>query len=141
MGAAAIDQGRRGAPLDVVQPAAGQGVALLGQVDHRRGEVDLAVEPGLDRMAVGGGHIHQVLGLQGPHVALHQLGRQRVGSRRDDHHQGQAGGDGGDRPSGDPALDRPAPAGPGREGWRRGGFLARQGGQRLGPEVLRRGVA
>ena len=54
MVAAPIDQRGGGLAVDVVEPAADQREALRGQVDHRRRNVELAVEPRLDVVLVAG---------------------------------------------------------------------------------------
>ena len=57
---APVDQRGHDAVVEIVQPPSGQREAFAGQVDHRRREIDLAVEPGLHRVAVRRLHIDQV---------------------------------------------------------------------------------
>src|SRR6201994_4012866 len=51
--APAIDHGTDRPRIDVIEPAADQRKTLRGEIDHRRWDVELAVEPRLDRMLVG----------------------------------------------------------------------------------------
>src|SRR3954465_170013 len=61
---AAIDHRADGAGIDIIEPAADQGKALRGQVDHRRRHVELAVEPRLYGVLIGGNHVGEMPGLQ-----------------------------------------------------------------------------
>ncbi|MGD9509228.1 MAG: hypothetical protein AB7O95_04185 [Geminicoccaceae bacterium] len=61
---AAIDDHRRNPAIDIAEPAADQREALLARILGRRREVDLAVEPGLDRMTVGRDYVDRMAGLQ-----------------------------------------------------------------------------
>ena len=71
--AALIDDRSHRLAVDVIEAAAEQRKALRGQVDDRRRDVDLAVEPRLDRMLVAGFHVHQVSGLQRADMRRHDF--------------------------------------------------------------------
>ena len=79
--AALVDQDGGRAAGDVVEPAAGQREALALEVLHRRGEVEPAVEPGLDRVLVGGRHVHQMARLQRADMVGDELVGQRAVAR------------------------------------------------------------
>src|SRR5882757_3747339 len=54
MRAPPIDDGADRAGIDIIEPAADQRKTLRGEVDHRRRDVELAVEPRFYRVLVGG---------------------------------------------------------------------------------------
>ena len=54
----------------------------FAQVAHRRGEVELAVEPRFDRVLIGGGDIGEMIGHERADVARREFGEQRIGSSR-----------------------------------------------------------
>src|SRR6202035_5204459 len=62
--APAVDDRSHRLAVDVIEPAADQGKTLRGQIDDRRGDVELAVEPRLDGVLVAGFDVSQVAGLQ-----------------------------------------------------------------------------
>src|SRR6478609_4147723 len=78
--APAIDHGADGAGIDIIEPAADQGEALGGEVDYRRRDVELAVEPRFYRVLVSRDH----LGLDALHVVIaqHDGDKPRGGDRR-----------------------------------------------------------
>ncbi len=64
-----IDQRRDGPIINVVEAPALQFESLLRQIFDWRREVELAIEPWLDRVLVGRRNIHQMLGHQRAHMA------------------------------------------------------------------------
>src|SRR5580693_8409591 len=66
------DRGHRLA-VDVIEPAADQGKTLRRQVDDRRGDVELAVEPRLDGVLVAGFDVGQMAGLQRAQMRRHDV--------------------------------------------------------------------
>src|ERR1700692_4815627 len=73
--APAIDDRAHRRPGDVIEPAADQGKTLRGQVDDRRRDVELAVEPRLDGVLVAGFDVGQRTGLQRAQVRRHDVAR------------------------------------------------------------------
>ena len=71
--AAAIDHGADGAGIDIIEPAADQGKALRGEVDYRRRDVELAVEPRFHGVLVGGNHVGEMTGLQRTQMRRYDL--------------------------------------------------------------------
>ena len=61
---ALIDDRRRCLAINIVETATDQRKALRCQVDHRRGQGELAVEPGLDGMLVARFDIGEMAALQ-----------------------------------------------------------------------------
>ena len=72
--APAIDHRTDGAGVDVIEPATGQGKTLRGEIDHRRRDVEPAVEPRFYRVLVGGNHVGEVAGLQRAQMRGDELG-------------------------------------------------------------------
>ena len=66
---ALIDQRRDRPAAQIVEPAAPQRKSLGGEVLDRRGEIDAAVEPGLDRVLVARRDIFEMAGLHGADMA------------------------------------------------------------------------
>ena len=71
--AAAIDHGADGAGIDIIEPAADQRKALRDEVDHRRRDIELAVEPRLYRVLVGRNHVGEMTGLQRTQMRRYDL--------------------------------------------------------------------
>src|SRR5580693_3924481 len=71
--AAAIDDRCHRLAVDVIEPAADQGKTLRGQIDDRRRDVELAVEPRLDGVLVAGFHVGQMPGLQRAQMRRHDV--------------------------------------------------------------------
>src|SRR4029077_15885904 len=71
--AAAIDDRRHRLAVDVIERAADQGESLPGQVDDRRRDVELAVEPRLDGVLVAGFDVGQMSGLQRAQMRRHDV--------------------------------------------------------------------
>ena len=65
---ALVHERGRGRVLDVVEPASHQREAFGGPVRHRYGVVELALEPGFDRVLVRRSHVGEVIGEQRAHV-------------------------------------------------------------------------
>src|SRR3954466_3589199 len=73
MRAPAVHDSGNGAGVDIIEPAADQGKALRGQVDHRRRHVELAVEPRLYGVLIGGNHVGEMPGLQRTQMRRYDL--------------------------------------------------------------------
>ena len=69
-----VDHGADRARVEVIEPAADQGKTLRGEVDHRRRDVELAVEPGFYGVLVGRDHVDQMAGLQRAQMRRDDLG-------------------------------------------------------------------
>ena len=67
------DEGSGEAPVDLLEAPACQGKPGVGQVEDRRREIELAGEPGLDRVLVGRDDVHQVSGLEGSDMIGNRL--------------------------------------------------------------------
>src|SRR5580704_12177327 len=84
-----VDDGGNRPAVEIVEPPADQGETLRGEIDHRRREIELAVEPRLDRVLVGGLHVGEVLALQRAHVCGHNVAEHAillVAANDADHH-------------------------------------------------------
>src|ERR1700722_16685217 len=88
--ASLVYQCRDGLAGEVVKTTARERKALCLKVLYRRGEVDPTVEPGLDRVLVGGHHVHQMAWLQRSDVVRNHCVRES-GGRRQQEYQRQAG--------------------------------------------------
>ena len=71
--AVAVDEGSGRSAGDVVQTASGEREAFRGKVPDRRGEVQLAVEPGFDGVLISGGHIEEMVAHERTDVAGSQF--------------------------------------------------------------------
>ena len=89
--AAAIDHCADGAGIDIIEPAADQRKAFRGEVDHRRRDIELAVEPRLDRVLVGGDDVGEVAGLQRAQMRRDHLGLDALDVVMAQHDRNQAG--------------------------------------------------
>ena len=63
-----VDERRHFPTIDVIQAASDQGKAAIGKILYRRGEFELSVEPGFDRMLIRRRNIEKVSGEQGANV-------------------------------------------------------------------------
>src|SRR3569832_1237037 len=70
--ASAIDDRRHYPPLYVVQPAADQWEAPIGQLQLRLRKIYLSRKPWLHHMSVRSGHIDQMGGQQRAHMSSHE---------------------------------------------------------------------
>ncbi len=77
-----IDQGRDLLPAEIVEPAAEQREALIGQFLDRRREAEAPGKPGLDRMLVGRLHVVEMAGRERADMARHDFVGQPVGLGR-----------------------------------------------------------
>src|SRR5947199_9738856 len=71
--APAVDEAGDGTATDHVQPAAQQREAIGREVRDRRGEVELAVEPRLHRVLVGGGDVGEMRRMERTQVRVEDL--------------------------------------------------------------------
>ena len=77
--AASIDDRGDGLAVDIVEPSADQPEALGCQVDDRRRDVELAVEPWFHRVLVARLHVGQVVAPEASARAPTQRRRARAG--------------------------------------------------------------
>ena len=70
--AARVDEGGDGFPAGDVEASADQWEPLVCEVADRRGEINAAVEPGFDRVLIGGLDISEMAGLQGAKMGIHK---------------------------------------------------------------------
>src|SRR6185437_6073220 len=88
---------------EIIEPRALEREAKRGEVLDRRGEVELAVEPRLDRVPVGRDHVFEMSGLEGANVPGDDLvGEPRLA--RENEEEGKRGGARGAEPEPGPAL-------------------------------------
>ena len=69
----AVDQRHRRTAADALAARAFQDIALRREIAHQRGEIDLALEPGFDDMAVGRRHLDHGGTGQGRHMARYRF--------------------------------------------------------------------
>src|SRR5258708_21384532 len=77
MRAARVDEHGDGAAVDDVEAAALQRESFIHKIVERRSEVQLAVEPRLYGVLVGGLYVFEMTGLQGTQMRVHDGGRPR----------------------------------------------------------------
>src|SRR5205085_5197447 len=70
---ASVDDSRHRTAVDHVETSAREYESLLGEIAHGNGEVDLSLEPRLDRVLVRGDDVRQVLGLKRSDVRIDDL--------------------------------------------------------------------
>ena len=70
--AAGVDEGGDGSPAGYIEASTKQGEPIAGKVADRRCEIDPAVEPGFDRVLVGGFDVGEMAGLQGAKMGIHE---------------------------------------------------------------------
>src|SRR5262249_60736482 len=73
-----IDERRDGPVFEIVEPPTKEREPVVGKVDYRRREVELAVKPWLDRVLCGGGDGSQMLNHQRAHVTPDHLADQPI---------------------------------------------------------------
>src|SRR3989442_12734342 len=88
----AVDERRDGSAADVVEPAADQRIVPAGEIEYGRRKVQLAVEPGLHRVLVGGGHVGEVAGHERADVACEHIVGERLAGRALEREPPAAGG-------------------------------------------------
>ena len=79
---ALIDERGHGPSRHVIEPAADQRKANRREIDDRRREVQLAEEPRLHGVLIGGADIEEMLGHQRAHMTVDHLVDRGVGARR-----------------------------------------------------------
>jgi len=67
--ASLLDQRRNFAPFEIIEPSPHQQKAFARQIFNGRRKIQLAVEPGFYSVLIGADDVHQVVGLERPHVA------------------------------------------------------------------------
>ena len=70
--AASVDESGDGATSCYIEAPTEQWESVVGKVADRRGEIDAAVEPGFDRVLIGGLDIGEMAGLQGAKMGIHK---------------------------------------------------------------------
>jgi len=70
--AAGVDEGGDGFAAGYVEASADQWEPVVGEVADRWGEINAAVEPGFDRVLIGGLDIGEMAGLQGAKMGIHE---------------------------------------------------------------------
>ena len=73
MFSAAVDERGDGAAVDYVESSALQGKTIVGEVLNRRREIQLAIEPGLYGVLIGGQHVGEMAGLQRAQMRVHDF--------------------------------------------------------------------
>ena len=73
-----INQCRRGPVTEVIETATYQRKAFAGQIDHRRGESELRVQPWLDRVLIGRSDIGKVVCHERTHMTVDELRRKKL---------------------------------------------------------------
>src|ERR1700728_1371375 len=91
--AAFIDHRSHRLAINIVEPSAQQGEALRRQIDDRRRDVDLAVEPRFYGVLIAGLDVHQVSGLERANVGRHHFAGDRMFLVVADNGQHQARGE------------------------------------------------
>src|SRR5690349_23988893 len=79
--APAVHERCDGLPADIVEPSADERESAAGKVVHGRREIELAVEPRLDRVLVRRGYVREMAGHERAHVARNHLVGDRLGPR------------------------------------------------------------
>ncbi len=87
-----VDDGGDRPAVEIIEPAADQRESLGRQVDHRRGQVDLAVEPGLDGVLIARRHVDQVVATQRAQMRRHRVPEDALIGLLANHHQDEARG-------------------------------------------------
>src|SRR4051812_27914983 len=100
-----VDESCDDTPADIVDAPPGQRKSLAYQIDHGRCEIDLAVEPGLYRVLIGGRDVGEMIDQQRADMAGDDLVANRRTIWRRPNHQEQAGCQRSERGHEQPAPD------------------------------------
>src|SRR4029453_18065473 len=77
-----VNQRRHGPIIQIIQAAPNQGKSLTGKIDHRRGKIELRVEPGFDSMLIRRSDVGEMIRHKRADVTSYKLRREELISPR-----------------------------------------------------------